>query len=115
MQVGGILYSNTLSVLGAEANSSISNVFCSKAFIGVDGFDPDYGITCAASEEASLTQQIIKSAKKCVVLTDSSKLGKRGFARICPMEDVDILITDDGLPESVRGKLEDLGVKLIIA
>ena len=115
MQVGGLLYSNTLSVLGAEANNAISNVFCSKAFIGVDGLDPDYGITCATTEEASLTRQIIRSAKKCVVLTDSSKLGKRGFARICQMENVDILITDDGLPENARARLEELGVRLIIA
>ena len=75
----------------------------------------DYGITCATTEEASLTRQIIRSAKKCVVLTDSSKLGKRGFARICQMENVDILITDDGLPENARARLEELGVRLIIA
>ena len=81
----------------------------------MDGLDPDYGITCATTEEASLTRQIIRSAKKCVVLTDSSKLGKRGFARICQMENVDILITDDGLPENARARLEELGVRLIIA
>lgn len=115
MQVGGLLYSNTLSVIGAEANKSISNVYCSKAFIGVDGLDPDYGITCATSEEANLTQQIINSARKCVVLTDSSKLGKRGFARICPMNEIDVLITDSGLPEDIRDRFEDIGIKIIIA
>ena len=115
MQVGGLLYSNTLSVLGAEAKNTISNVFCHKAFFGVDGLDPDYGITCGTNEEANLTQQIMRSSKKSIVLTDSSKFMKRGLARICPLQDVDILITDDGLPMEARHRIEEMGVKLIIA
>ena len=31
------------------------------------------------------------------------------------IENVDILITDDGLPENARARLEELGVRLIIA
>lgn len=115
MQVGGLLYSNTLSVLGAEAKNTISNVFCHKAFFGVDGLDPGYGITCGTNEEANLTQQIMRSSKKSIVLTDSSKFMKRGLARICPLQDVDILITDDGLPLEARRRIEEMGVKLIIA
>ncbi len=114
MQVGGLLYSNTLSVIGAEAQNAISNVFCSKSFLGVDGIDPDYGITCGTNEEALLTRQIMKSAKKTVILSDSSKFGKRGFSRICPMPDIDILITDNGIPQEARRRIEDFGVKLII-
>ena len=40
---------------------------------------------------------------------------KRGLARICPLQDVDILITDDGLPLEARRRIEEMGVKLIIA
>ncbi len=115
MQVGGILYSNTLSVLGATANSAIGNIFCSKAFFGVDGIDLEYGITCATSEEVELTRQIMHSAKKSIVLSDSSKLGQRGFARICGIEEIDILVTDDGIPQEARRHIEDMGVTLIIA
>lgn len=115
MQVGGILYGNTLSVLGAEASSTIENLFCSKVFIGVDGIDLDYGITCGTGEEASITQKMIQSAQTSIVLADSSKLGQRGFARICEIGAIDILITDNGLPMEARKRLKDMGVKLIIA
>jgi DeoR family transcriptional regulator of aga operon len=115
MQVGGILYGNTLSVLGAEASNTIENLFCSKVFFGIDGLDLDYGITCGTGEEASITQKMIQSAQTSIVLADSSKLGKRGFARICEVGDIDILITDSGLPMEARQKIEDMGVKLIIA
>lgn len=115
MQVGGILYGNTLSVLGAEASKTIENLYCSKVFFGVDGIDLDYGLTCGTGEEASITQKMIQSAQTSIVLCDSSKLGQRGFARICEVGDIDVLITDNGLPMEARKRVEDMGVKLIIA
>ena len=115
MQVGGVLYGNTLSVLGAEASKTIENLYCSKVFFGVDGIDPEYGLTCGTGEEASITQKMIQSAQTSIVLCDSSKLGQRGFARICEVGDIDILITDNGLPMEARQRIEDMGVKLIIA
>lgn len=114
MQVGGILYGNTLSVLGAEASTTIENLYCSKVFFGIDGFDLDYGVTCGTGEEASITQKMMQSSQTSIVLCDSSKLGKRGFARICEVSDIDILITDSGMPLEARRRIENLGVKLII-
>lgn len=115
MQVGGVLYGNTLSVLGAEASKTIENLYCSKVFFGVDGIDPEYGLTCGTGEEASITQKMMNSSQTTIVLADSSKIGKRGFARICDIADVDVLISDSGMPMDIRRKIEDLGVKLIIA
>lgn len=114
MQVGGILYGNTLSVLGAEASKTIENLYCSKVFLGVDGLDLDYGITCGTGEEASITQKMMQSSQTKIVLCDSSKLGKRGFARICEVSDIDILITDGDMPLEARRRIEELGVKLIV-
>ena len=54
-------------------------------------------------------------AKSIVLLADSSKFGKTGFGKICELRDIDILVTDEGLPDSVRTKLEELGVHVIIA
>ena len=115
MQVGGILYGNTFSVLGAEASQTIENLYCSKVFFGVDGIDLDYGITCGTGEEASITQKMIQSSQTSIVLADSSKVGQRGFARICELGDIDILITDSGMPLEARQRIEKMGVRLIIA
>lgn len=115
MQVGGVLYGNTLSVLGAEASKTIESLYCSKVFFGVEGLDLDYGLTCGTSEEASITQKMMNSSQTKIVLTDSSKLGKRGFAKICDVGDIDVLITDSGMPMETRQRITDLGVQLIIA
>ena len=115
LQVGGILYGNTLSVLGAEASKTIENLYCSKAFFGVDGIDLEYGLTCGTGEEASITRKMMKSSQTTIVLSDSSKIGKRGFAKICEVGDIDILITDGGMPVETRQRITDMGVQLIIA
>ena len=47
------------------------------------------------------------------MLTDSSKIGRRGFGRICSIEDIDILITDNQLPAQIKSTLEAVGVDVI--
>ena len=115
MQLGGIIYGNSLSVRGQAAVNELRNMLCTKLFFGVDGFDMEYGFTCATVEEAAFTQHMMKSVSKSVVLADSTKVGRRGFGRICAIEDVDILVTDGGIPEKVRSDIEAAGVEVIVA
>ena len=43
MQLGGILYGNSLCVIGSEAKSMLTNLQCSKLFFGMVGIDPESG------------------------------------------------------------------------
>lgn len=115
MQLGGILYGNSLCVIGSEAKSQLENLHCSKLFFGVDGIDLDAGATCATLEEAELLARMIRIVDTAIILADSSKIQCRGFSRICGCEDVDILITDSGIPDDARKALEKAGVKIIVA
>jgi DeoR family transcriptional regulator, aga operon transcriptional repressor len=113
-QVGGMLYSNTLSVYGSDAIQAVRNIFCSKLFFGIDGMGLSHGVTCATREEAELTQAMMHSSAQKIVLCDSSKLGRRGFAHIAAISDIDIIITDSGFPEAARTQFEAAGVKMIV-
>ena len=115
MQLGGILYGNSLCVIGSEAKSQLENLHCSKLFFGVDGIDPEVGATCATVEEAELLARMTRIVSTIVVLADSSKIRYRGFSRICGCEDVDILITDSGISDEDRKALEKTGMKVIVA
>ena len=87
---------------------------CSKFFVGVDGIDPDLGVTTSTIEEAQLSQKMMAVSSKTVVLADSSKFGQHGFGRIATLDDVDIIITDDGVSQEMRKIVEDAGVELIV-
>ena len=46
---------------------------------------------------------MVARAKRVVIIADSSKLGGHAFARICPIERVETLVTDSGrAPETRR-------------
>ena len=115
VQLGGMLRHSSLSVVGRQAERYLEGVACSKLFLGVDGIDFDFGITTTDIREAELNQAMMRTAQKTIVLADSSKFGKRGFAKIGNTEDIDIIITDAGISQKDRVAVEDLGIDLIIA
>ena len=112
VQLGGTVHKKSLSVLGEEASRSLDDCICSKLFFGVDGID--HGITTSTLDEAKLTRKMMKASSQNIVLADSSKFGQRGFGRICALEDIDVIITDDGIPEQMVTIVEEAGVDLII-
>ncbi len=56
---------------------------------------------------------MIECSDKTVVLADSSKLNKKGFGKIASLDQVDYLITDDGITAEDQAKLEEIGVNVM--
>jgi DeoR family transcriptional regulator of aga operon len=112
---GGTLRNHSLSLVGVIAEKGFRNYFCDKLFLGVDGFDTSYGISTPNIEEAHLNQIMIEMSKKVIVVADSSKFQRRGFAFIAPMTKIHVLITDRGIPAAEKMKLENMGVEVLIA
>ncbi len=115
IQLGGVVRKSSSSVVGHNAEDMLKDFACNKLFLGVDGISPEFGLTTSNMMEAHLNARMIKSAQKTIVLTDSSKFGKKGFGKICDMEEVDIVVTDEGIPEALKHQLEETGIKVCIA
>ncbi|MGI4741039.1 MAG: DeoR/GlpR family DNA-binding transcription regulator [Janthinobacterium lividum] len=114
LQLGGYLRHSSSSVTGPHAEQVLREIACSKLFLGVDGIDLDFGLTTTNIGEAHLNQQMMQTAQQTIVLADSSKFGKRGFGRICAVEQVTHIITDTGISAADEKRLKDLGVALTI-
>ena len=93
----------------------LKHVSCTKLFLSCDGLDLHSGVITAFIEEARLTRAMMGAAGKVILLADSSKIGKTGYGKICDLSDIDILVTDDGIPDAVRRKFEAAGVGVVIA
>ena len=115
IQLGAVMRHSSLSVVGEYAARFLAQCSFSKLYLGVDGIDIDYGITTTDMREAALNNKMIDAAQKTIVLADSSKFGRRGFAKIADMDSVDVIITDAGISPKVIKQIEDLGIELIIA
>ena len=112
--LGGILRKNSTSVTGFYAEKILDDFSCSKLFLGVDGIDLDFGLTTTNVMEAQLNRKMIETAQKTIVLADSTKFGKRGFGKICGLEDIQQIITDNGIADHTANALRGMGIEVTI-
>lgn len=114
VQLGGTVRKSSSSITGPYAQHILADFFCSKLFLGVDGIDVEVGLTTTSVAEAHLNRQMMAASQKVIVLTDSSKFGKRGIGRICGIEEVNQVITDSGIPDHYVNHLESMGIEVTI-
>ena len=112
--LGGIVRGSALSAVGCDAERMMENFTSSKLFLGVDGLDLEYGLSTTNLLEANLNRQMIRSTQKTIVLCDSSKFGRRGFSRICGIDDIDQIITDNNIPPHTLAALQQRGIEVTV-
>ncbi len=95
---GGVLRSGELSLVGAAAESTFKRLNCDVVFLGVAGVDAEKGLTEYNLDDASVKQAALVAARRCIVVADSSKLGRVALANIAPLTGIDVLVTD-ALPD----------------
>ncbi len=111
---GGFLRKKSLSLVGGLAEESFNKFYCDKLFLGVDGFDTTHGLSTPNVDEAHMNSIMIEIAKKIIVVTDSRKFARRRFAYIAPISKVDVVITDSGISEEDKQRLEKNGIEVVI-
>lgn len=114
MVAGGLLRRKSLSFYGAAAEASLRHLHFDKVILGADGFDLKRGLSTHFAAEASLNRLMCAAAERIIVVTDSSKFRRRGFHAICAIEDIDVLVTDRGIPPEYVDRVLDLGAQLVL-
>jgi DeoR family transcriptional regulator of aga operon len=111
---GGCLrWPGAFSLIGPAAAESLNAVVMDRVFIGVCGVDVKHGATTIETEEAAVFRAMARHARQVVVVADSSKIGMVSPAIICPVADIDLLITDEGISAKVMETFAKNGVKVI--
>ncbi|CAN5857617.1 hypothetical protein BH24DEI2_BH24DEI2_18940 [soil metagenome] len=112
--VGGVLRPDGTSVTGLMSQAVLKDLQLSTAFVSCVGFSVAKGFMEADLEEATFKEQVIRSAAKVVALLDSSKFGKVGLKTFAGLEQVDHVVTDDGVPAQTLQNLQESKVSLTI-
>jgi len=115
VMTGGVARPQSYELIGPLASGVLEQVTLDIAFLGVDALDVELGASAHHEGEAAVNHLLISRAAQVVVVADSSKLGKRAFSRICPVEEIDTLVTDERLPETEAARFTEAGVKVIRA
>lgn len=113
---GGMKRMNQNVLIGEETEKfflKLANV--DIAFLTADAIDIDHGITNAGVYEVSVKKAIVKAARKKILCADSSKLNKVLAFKVCGLEAIDVLLTDDRISETEIKKYESRGIKITTA
>lgn len=111
---GGWIRKGYYTLRGYHAESCVHDMKIGTAFLSCDAMDVYNGGYLANADEVGLLRQVIESSHKVVMLADHTKFNSSAFMQFCDFSQIDVLVTDNLLPENVISLLKKQDVKLIV-
>ncbi|MBQ1444263.1 MAG: DeoR/GlpR transcriptional regulator [Renibacterium sp.] len=102
------------ALVGPLSIAAISTLNADMCFLGVHGVHLR-GLSSPNLAEAQTNAAFIDSANRLVVLADHSKFGLRALSSFAQIDEIDVLITDDGISPPVRETYQPLVAEMRIA
>lgn len=97
--LGGAMNRYSMSACGIHTIQEVLRINFHQAFMGVTSYCEQNGFNCGVDDEAVLKRTVMNQAGQTIVLMDSSKVGVKNTYSICGLDEVDIIVSDDNLPE----------------
>lgn len=110
--LGGRLRGPTLAQVDDWAIRGLADINVDVAFLGTNGISLVRGLTTPDPAEAAVKRHMISSAKRRILLADHSKVGLIRGNRHGDLSDIELFITDTGLPDARRRELEGAGIEV---
>lgn len=115
LMLGGVLRQLSHSMVGPDAEQTLSRLVADRLFLGADGIDVDLGVTTADPTEAQLNSRMVEVARQTVVLADASKFGRRSLSLIAPLHAVHCIVTDRNAPGELVAAFRNRGLEVQLA
>ncbi|MCK5198587.1 MAG: DeoR/GlpR transcriptional regulator, partial [Spirochaetales bacterium] len=82
-----------------------------KAFVSCTSVDLDKGLTDTNEEEARIRRVMLDRAVRKILIADTTKFGKVSFASICPLKDIDTVVSDSSLGGEWSVRFQEMGIE----
>ncbi|WP_433425320.1 DeoR/GlpR family DNA-binding transcription regulator [Microtetraspora malaysiensis] len=112
---GGEVRQGELNFVGPLTEASIGALRFDTAVIGCCGLSAEHGLTAHDLPEVAIKQAAIASARRVVAACDSGKFGRTAFGAVCPLDRLDVVVTDEGVPREQHDALAAAGVVVRVA
>ncbi|MET3950940.1 DeoR/GlpR family DNA-binding transcription regulator [Arthrobacter sp. UYEF36] len=113
--LGGKVRGITQAAVGQSTVEAARRIRPDIAFIGTNGIHAAFGLSTPDPEEAAVKAAFVQSARRIVVLADSSKLDSETLVQFASLKDLDTLITDTKPSQDLADALADAGVEVVVA
>ncbi len=102
--LGGILQHEANCLCGPQAIAALQTLYINKLFLSTSGLVAPDGLSCNNLADAEV---------KTILCMDSSKVGRAYLARFATLNDIDTLITDNGISDESREAIERQQIRII--
>jgi DeoR/GlpR family transcriptional regulator of sugar metabolism len=103
------------SLVGPVADAAIRGLHFDLLFLGVHGISAEAGLSTPNLAEAETNRNLVGAARRVVVVADHTKWGTVGLSSFASLDEVDTLVTDDGLPPGAREEIRERLPGLVVA
>ncbi|OCA55296.1 DeoR/GlpR family DNA-binding transcription regulator [Photorhabdus namnaonensis] len=104
---GGQVDKRNHSCVGPIAAMLLRNLNVDIAFISTSSWDLEHGVSTPHEEKVLVKQAVLEISRRRVLVSDSSKYGKYGMFRVCPLSNLDDIVCDSQLPPKVQQQLRE--------
>jgi DeoR family transcriptional regulator, aga operon transcriptional repressor len=112
---GGVTRSQSYELIGPLATLVLAELSLDWAILGVDALDLRAGASAHHEGEASVNHLMATRAGQVMIVADHSKLDQRAFARICAVDEIDVIVTDRDADPAVLAAFGERGIRVVTA
>jgi DeoR/GlpR family transcriptional regulator of sugar metabolism len=98
---GGILDKEEYSLYGSDCEKDILRYNTDFSIITVNAVSLDKGLTDFRHEEVGIIKAMMKNSDKTILVADSSKFETVSLKHICPLKDMDLIVTDSKISTQI--------------
>jgi DeoR family transcriptional regulator of aga operon len=107
---GFVQWAGSFSMVGQGAINFLKDIYMDKVFLSACGLDINRGLTVIEPEESLTFRAMVQQSKFRIVVADSSKLGVISPAFVCPISDINMVITDNRATDKSLAPFAERGI-----
>jgi len=112
---GGFVRKGELSFVGPPIIETLKDYRFDVFVVTTSGISASAGLTEWNVDDAAVKRAGLEVSGRNVVACDASKFGQIAFARVCNLDQIDLIFSDDSLDQSQRTSIAAAGGHLRIA
>lgn len=103
------------TIVGPLAQQTLTALRFDTAVLTCCAAAPEVGVTAYDLEDAAIKRALRQAAERTILIAESAKFTRSAMAVVCRLEEVDVVVTDDGAPPEVLARLAEARVHVVLA
>lgn len=111
--IGDKVSKSSKITIGGDAISKIKQINADLCILGINAIDVEHGVTDNDWDVVQLKKAMIESSKKVVCLTITEKINSSQPIQVCPLDKIDILITESDPENKLFEPYKNAGIQVL--